>query len=150
MHSWFECKVKFEKTVEDGKIVSVSENYLVDALSFTEAEERIIEEMKPFISGDFSVANIKRVKISEMFFSENGDRWYRCKVNYITLDEERGVEKKVPVNMMVQANNIHEALEGLTEGMKGSMADYQVAIITETPIMDVYKYGSKESSQEID
>jgi len=147
MHSWFECKVKFEKTVEEGKIISVSESYLIDAVSFTEAEKRIIEEMQPYISGDFAVANIKRVKISEMFFSENGDKWYRCKVNYITLDEERGVEKKVPVNMMVQANDIREALDGLTAGMKGSMADYQVVIITETPYIDVYKYGSKEHTE---
>jgi hypothetical protein len=147
MHNWFECKVKFEKTVEEGKIISVNESYLVDALSFTEAEERIIEEMKPFISGEFSVANIKRVKISEMFLTENGDKWYRCKVNYITLDEERGVEKKTPVNMMVQAADIRHALERLIEGMKGSMADYSVVVITETNIMDVFKYGKSEASE---
>lgn len=147
MHNWFECKVKFEKTVEEGKIISVNESYLVDALSFTEAEERIIEEMKPFISGEFSVANIKRVKISEMFLTENGDKWYRCKVNYITLDEERGVEKKTPVNMMVQAVDIRHALERLIEGMKGSMADYSVVVITETNIMDVFKYGKAEASE---
>jgi len=147
MHNWFECKVKFEKTVEEGKIISVNESYLVDALSFTEAEERIIEEMKPFISGEFSVANIKRVKISEMFLTENGDKWYRCKVNYITLDEERGVEKKTPVNMMVQAVDIKHALDRLTEGMKGSMADYSVVVITETTIMDAFKYGKAEQSE---
>jgi len=141
MHNWFECKVKLEKTAEEGKIISVNESYLVDALSFTEAEERIIEEMKPFISGEFTVANIKRVKISEMFMSENADKWYRCKLNYITFDEERGVEKKTPVNMMVQAVDIKHALERLNEGMKGSMADYNVVVITETTIMDVFKYG---------
>jgi hypothetical protein len=146
MHSWFECKVKFEKTAEEGKIVKVNESYLVDALSFTEAEERIIEEMRPFISGEFSVANIKRVKISELFFFDDGDKWYRFKVNYITLDEEKGVEKKVPVVMMVQASDIKQALERHTLSMKGSMADYEVAIITETLIMDVYRYGKSEES----
>lgn len=146
MHNWFECKVKFEKTAEEGKIVKVNESYLVDALSFTEAEERIIEEMKPFISGEFSVANIKRVKINEMFFHDDGDKWYRVKVNYITLDEEKGMEKKVPVAMMVQASDIKQALERHTEGMKGSMADYDVATITETLIMDVFKYGEQENS----
>lgn len=145
MHNWFECKVKFEKTAEEGKIIKVNESYLVDALSFTEAEERIIEEMKPFISGEFSVANIKRVKINELFFHEDGDKWYRCKVNFITLDEERGVEKRVPINMMVQASEIGQALERLHAGMKGSMADYEVAVITETMIMDVYKYGKAEA-----
>lgn len=144
MYNWFECKVKFEKTAEDGKIVKVSESYLVDALSFTEAEERMIEEMKPFISGEFSVANIKRVKINEMFFHDDGDKWYRFKVNYITLDEEKGVEKKVPVGMMVQASEIGQALSRLHEGMKGSMADYEVVTIAETLIMDVFKYGKQE------
>ena len=144
MYNWFECKVKFEKTAEDGKIVKVSESYLVDALSFTEAEERMIKEMKPFISGEFSVANIKRVKINEMFFHDDGDKWYRFKVNYITLDEEKGVEKKVPVAMMVQASEIGQALSRLHEGMKGSMADYEVVTIAETLIMDVFKYGKQE------
>ncbi len=141
MHNWFECKVKLEKTAEEGKIIKVNESYLVDALSFTEAEDRMITEMKPFISGEFSVANIKRVKINEMFFYDDGDKWYRFKVNYITLDEEKGVEKKVPVAMMVQASEIGQALSRLREGMKGSMADYEVVTITETLIMDVFKYG---------
>ncbi len=144
MHNWFECKVKLEKTAEEGKIIKVNESYLVDAISFTEAEDRIITEMKPFISGEFSVANIKRVKINEMFFYDDGDKWYRFKVNYITLDEEKGVEKKVPVAMMVQASEIGQALSRLHEGMKGSMADYEVVTITETLIMDVFKYGEAE------
>jgi hypothetical protein len=144
MHTWFECKIKYEKTAEEGKIVKVSEGYLIDALSFTEAEARIIEEMKPFISGEFQVANIKRAKINEMFFNENGDKWYRAKVNFITLDEEKGVEKRTAVSMMVQASDIHEALKGITEGMKGSMADYEIATITETLIMDVFKYGKED------
>jgi hypothetical protein len=140
MHNWFECKIKYEKTAEEGKIVRVSEAYLVDALTFSEAEERINKEMEPFISGEFSVSTIRKARINEMFFNENGDKWYRCKVFFITLDEEKGVEKKIATTMMVQANDIKEAWDGLHEGMKGSMADYSVAAITETNIMDVYKY----------
>ena len=140
MHNWFECKIKYEKTAEEGKIVKVNEAYLVDALTFSEAEERINKEMEPFISGEFSVSNIRRARINEMFFNENGDKWYRCKVFFITLDEEKGIEKKIATTMMVQANDVKEAWDGLNEGMKGSMADYQVAAITETTIMDVYKY----------
>lgn len=146
MHTWFECKIKYEKTAEEGKIVKVSEGYLVDALTFTEAEERIIEEMTPFISGEFQVANIKRSRINEMFFNENGDKWYRSKVNFITLDEEKGIEKRTGVTMMVQASDIKGALEGITEGMKGTMADYEIASITETLIMDVFKYGKEEKN----
>lgn len=144
MHTWFECKIKYEKTAEEGKIIKVGEAYLIDALSFTEAEARIIEEMKPFISGEFQVANIKRARINEMFFNENGDKWYRSKVNFITLDEEKGVEKRTGVTMMVQASDIKEALNGITEGMKGSMADYEIANISETLIIDVFKYGKDD------
>ncbi len=140
MHNWFECKIKYEKTAEEGKIVKVSESYLVDALTFSEAEERINKEIEPFISGEFVVATIRKARISEMFENATGDKWYRCKVYFITLDEEKGIEKRVASTMMVQANNIREAWDGLQEGMKGSMADYQVAAITETTIMDVYKY----------
>jgi hypothetical protein len=140
MHNWFECKIKYEKTAEEGKIVKVNEAYLVAALTFSEAEERINKEMEPFISGEFSVSNIRRARINEMFFNENGDKWYRCKVFFITFDEEKSIEKKIATTMMVQANDVKEAWDGLNEGMKGSMADYSVAAISETTIMDVYKY----------
>lgn len=140
MNTWFECRIKYEKTAGEGNILKVNEAYLIDALSFTEAEARIIEEMKPYISGDFTVANIKRARISEMFFHENCDKWYRSKVNYITLDEEKGVEKRTAVNMMIQASDIGQALLNLKEGMKGTLADYEIASIAETMIMDVFKY----------
>lgn len=140
MHTWFECKIKYEKTADDGNIVKVSQGYLIDALSFTEAEARIIEEMRPFISGEFEVANIKRTKIAELFFDENGDKWYRSKVNFVTIDEEKGVEKRTANTMMVQAADMKSALEGILKGMAGTLADYEIASITETAIMDVYRF----------
>lgn len=148
MNNWFECKIKYEKTAGEGNIIKVNEAYLVDALSFTEAEAKIIEEMKPFISGEFTVANIKRARIGEMFFVENADKWYRSKVNYVTLDEEKGIEKRTAVNMMIQASNFSEALLNLKEGMKGTLADYEIASITETLIMDVYKYEDTSKTVE--
>lgn len=143
MHTYFETTVKFEKTAEEGKIVKVSQKNLVDALSFTEAEARIIKEMQPFISGEFRVAGIVPKRINEIFYNENGDKWFRAKVNFITLDEEKGVERKSPTTMLVQACDIKEAREGLVEGMKGSMADYEVESITETKIVEVFKYDAK-------
>jgi len=144
MSNWFECKIKYEKTAEEGKIVKVNEAYLVDALSFTEAEARINEEMKPFISGEFIVSNIRRARINELFANENGDKWYRSKVYFISLDEEKGIEKRTACTMMVQANNVKEAWDGLQEGMKGTMADYEIASIVETTILDVYPFATKE------
>ena len=143
MHTWFETVISYEKTAEEGKIVKVKEHYLIDALSHAEAENRIIEEMRPFISGEFKVDRVNRKKINEMFFNENGDKWYRAKVMFVSLDEEKGIEKKTPVTMLVQATDIKEALNGITEGMQGSMADYEIAAITETPIMDIYKYETE-------
>lgn len=142
MHNWFECKIIYEKTAEEGKIAKVNEAYLVDALSHAEAENRIIEEMKPFISGEFKVDKVLRKKINEIFFNENGDKWYRAKVMFVSLNEEKGIEKKTAVTMLVQANDIKEALAGITEGMKGSMADYEIAGINETSIMDLYIYDA--------
>ena len=140
MNNYFEVTVKFEKTSEEGKIKKVTERYLVDALTFTEAEARIIKEMKPFISGLFEVANINPQKYSELFWNEKADKWFKIKVNFIVLDEEKGVEKKVANYMLVQANDLKEARELLVEGMKGSQADWEIASISETKIIDVYKY----------
>ena len=140
MNNYFEVTVKFEKTSEEGKIKKVTERYLVDALTFTEAEARIIKEMKPFISGLFEVANINPQKYSELFWNEKADKWFKTKVNFIVLDEEKGVEKKVANYMLVQANDLKEARELLVEGMKGSQADWEIASISETKILDVYKY----------
>jgi len=144
MLNWFECKIKYEKTAEEGKIVKVNETYLVDALSFTEAEARINEEMKPFISGEFIVSNIRRARINELFAKENGDKWYKSKVYFISLDEEKGIEKRTACTMMVQASDVKEAWDGLQEGMKGTMSDYEIASIVETMILDVYPFSAPE------
>jgi hypothetical protein len=129
--------------MENGVQKRVSEPYLVDALSFTEAEARIIEEVKHSVSGEFTVANIKRARIAELFLNETGDRYYRIKVCFITLDEKSGAEKKTAAQMMVQASDIKEAIAGLEEGMKGTMADYVIASVTETMIMDVFPFNPK-------
>jgi hypothetical protein len=142
LHTWFECKIRYEKVMENGMNKRVTESYLVDALSFTEAEARIIEEITPFISGEFTVADIKRADYNELFFSDKDetDRWFKCKLFFITLDEKSGVEKKTATQILVQAIDLHDAVKKLDEGMKGTMADYQIASVTETAIMDVFLY----------
>ncbi|MDR0427565.1 MAG: DUF4494 domain-containing protein [Dysgonamonadaceae bacterium] len=142
MHNWFECKVSYEKMMENGIQKKVTEPYLVDAFSFTEAEARIIAEMKPYISGEFTVTDIKRAKLAELFFNESGDRYYKIKVLFITLDEKNGAEKKTAVQMLAQASDLKEAIGVLEEGMKGSLADYTIASVTETMIMDVFPFSS--------
>ncbi len=139
MANWFECKVRYDKLQENGAVKKVNEPYLVDALSFTEAEARITEEQTPFISGDFSVSAVKRTKIAEIFFVEGGDRWFLVKVGFITIDEKTAVEKRSTSLILVQASNFKEAYDNFIKGMAGTMADYEIMSISETPLMDVYK-----------
>jgi len=129
---------------EEGLIKRTLESYLVDAMSFTDAEKRIMKEMKPFVSGEFLVTNIKRVKITDLFYNENGDKWYRCKVNLIIPDEDKGIERKSAVTMMVQASGMLEAVENLIAQMKSSLSDYEIAAVTETLLMDVFTYEPAE------
>ena len=143
MHNWFECKIKYEKTLESGMVKKVTEPYLVDALTFTEAEARILEEIRPFMSGEFEVSDIKRARYSELFDDGQGDRWYKCKVQFITLDEKSGAEKKTATQMLVRAGDLREAVKNLDEGMRGTMADYEIAAVQETAIMDVFPFGEK-------
>lgn len=142
MHNWFECKLRYEKLMENGMHKKVTEPYLVDALSFTEAEKRIIEEMTPFITGEFTVSAIKRANYSELFYSEEetADTWYKARLAFITIDEKIRAEKRTHTNILVQAKDTDDAAKKLHEGMKGTMADYEVVSVSETKIMDVFVY----------
>jgi hypothetical protein len=128
--------------MENGMNKKVTEPYLVDALSFTEAESRIIEEMTPFFQGEFVVAGVARANYNEIFPSEeeSADRWFKCKLWFITLDEKSGAEKRTAFNVLVQAADLRDAIKKLDEGMKETLADYVIASVSETAIMDVYPY----------
>lgn len=145
MRNWFLCKIRYEKVMENGMEKKVTEPYLIDALSFTEAEARIIKEMTPFISGEFTVSDIKRANYSELFpcTEESADKWYEGKLAFITLDEKSGKEKRTYTNVLIQASDIRDAMKKLDEGMKGTMADFQSVSLKETAIMDVYTYNEK-------
>lgn len=138
MSQWFECKVKYDKMMENGVLKTVTEPYMVDALSFTEAEARITEEMQPYISGEFSVSAVRRVNLSDIFYNQAGDKWYKVKTNFITIDEKTAVEKKTATFQLVQASEFSNALSVFMEGMKDTMADFEIASITETALMDVF------------
>ena len=151
-NEWFECKVKYEKTMENGLQKKVNEPYLVDALNFTEAERRIIEEITPFMTGAFEVSDIKRARYAEIFEApgdDSRDRFFRAKLVFITLDEKSGKERKTSQNILIQASDLRDAVKRLDEGMKGSMMDYTIASITETAIMDIFHYvqAKRESAR---
>lgn len=142
MNNYFECTIKYEKTLENGVRKKISEKYLVDSISFTEAENRIIEEIKPFITSEFTVSDIKRAKYSEIYFcnEEEADKWFKVKINFITIDEKSGKEKKSKFYVLTQAESVDDARIKTDSKMKDTMNDYEIKSISETEIMDVFEY----------
>ena len=143
---WFECKVRYEKTMEDGMPKKVVEIYTVDALSFSEAEERIMEEMSSYVSGEIDIVDLKIAQYKEIFFADSdlADKWYKAKLAFITIDEKTDKEKKISVFYLVNAGNINSAIKNIDEVMGGTMIDYQTLNVSETNIMDVFEYKKKE------
>ncbi len=148
-NNWFECKVKYVKIDENGKEKKVTEPYLVDAVSFTEAEARIHIELEKMIHSDFMVTNISKSNISELFPNENGDRWFKAKTSFVTVDEESGKEKKSNNYMLVEANNVKDAYDFLTEGLSDMIVPFEIPSVAESPIMDVFPFFKDEVNEEI-
>ncbi|MGM9745510.1 MAG: DUF4494 domain-containing protein [Paludibacteraceae bacterium] len=147
MYTWFTVKVKFDRQGENGLITPTTEPYLVDAISYAEAEKRIFEEVKPYAtSGELEIKDIRKTKIAELFYNEGGDKWFRCKINYISIDEDKGIEKKMPQIMMVQASDFKNAVDTLIERMKGTLGEYEIASITVTNILDVFAYQISDAT----
>ena len=139
MSQWFETKVKYDKTMLDtGAIKSVTEPYLVDALSFTEAEARITKEMEPVVSGELTVTAVRKVRFEDVLYHEGGDRWYKVKINMITIDEKTGAEKRSASFSLVQASEFKLALDYFLEAMKSVLFDFEIVNITEMAYIDVF------------
>ncbi len=147
--NWFETKIRYEKTMEDGLQKKTTEQYVVDALSFTEAEASIIEEMSAYISGEFKITDIKPAAYGEIFFSDvaTDDRWYRAKLQFITIDEKTEKEKRATVTYLVQAATLPTAVKYIGEVMSKTMIDYVIASITETQIMDVFEHHANAENR---
>ncbi|MBI9057526.1 MAG: DUF4494 domain-containing protein [Labilibaculum sp.] len=149
-NNWFECKVKYVKIDEvSGKEKKVSEPYLVDAVSFTEAEARIHKELEQMIGGEFNVTNISKSNVTELYPNENGDRWYKAKVSFVDVDEASGKEKKANNYMLTEANNVKQAYEFLEESLSTMIVPYEIHSITESPLMDVFPFFKDELNEEI-
>jgi hypothetical protein len=150
--NWFICKIRYEKTDEEGRQKKVTESYVVDALTFTEAEARITEEMTSYISGEFKVVDIDPAPFAEIFFadSDTADMWYKAKLQFITIDEKTEKEKRSAVVYLINAGSFNGAVKSVEEVMGGTMIDYVTAKVEETPIMDVFEYAKKEKPEEAD
>ena len=136
--NYFECKISYEKTMENGKQKRVSELYLIEAISFSEAESIMFFKFAEFYGGEMKIETLKRDKIAEIFTAD-ASRIYRVKVNFITLDEASGKEKKTAVYMLVYADSIEEARREHERGMQGTMSDYEVERIEETKLIEIFR-----------
>ena len=143
---WFECKIRYEKIMEDGLPKKINDVYVVDALSFSEAEERIIEEMSSYISGEIEIVDVKIAPYREIFFADDNlaDQWFKAKLSFITIDERTNKEKRTSMMYLVNAGNISSAINNIDKVMSGTMIDYVTTSISATKIMDVFEYKKKD------
>jgi len=146
MNTWFEVSVTYVKMDENGRERKAKETYMLDAISFSEAETRIYKELQTMISGEFTVTRISKTRISEIIPSDNGSYWFKAKVRFITIDEETGKEKRVSQFMLVYSESIKEAYDQIIEAMQGMMCDFQQPSISESNIYDVFPYSASEKS----
>ena len=144
MKSWYQTKVRYVKINEDGRERKVTEVYLVDAVSFTDAEARITKQAKQFVRGEFVVKDIKEAKIAEVF-STDEEWWYKAKLSLVTIDEEAGKEKKVTMYYLVQGDNINSALRNLYEKLSDIIVPYEVTNIALSPVCDVFPYDPNDA-----
>lgn len=138
------CKVKYAKENEQGLLKNVSEQYLVDAVSFTEAEARIYDMLGSVIRGDFQVTNISKSNFVDVFFFEDIDIWHKCKISYIVADADSGKEKKVTQFMLVTAHDVREAYDRIHESLSNMLVSFRVPEVTESPIVEVFPYEKEE------
>jgi hypothetical protein len=140
MQTWFECKVKYVKIDDDGRERKVSEVYLLDAVSFTDAETRIIKQLETMVRGEFVVDNIKKSNIVEIFPHEDGEWWYKARIGIVTIDEKAGKEKKINNYFLVAADDLKQALQRLEEGLSYVLVPYQTTSLAICNIVDVFPY----------
>jgi hypothetical protein len=149
MKTWFTCKIKYQQEQENGKIVKISESYLIDAVSYTEAEARIYQELGSIIRGVFQVTAITQSRIVDIFHYDDNDVWYQCKVTYMVADENSGKEKKVVNLSLVTAANVKEAYDRIHESLSTMLVPFEVPEIKQSPIVEIFPYVTEEDREPI-
>lgn len=146
---WYQVKVKYDKMQDNGCVKPITDVYVVDALSFTEAEARITEHVQPYISGEFQVTDIKRANYAEVWEAPaDADYWFESQLEFITINEAAGTEKRTKQRMLVQADNLQGAMGAVGENMRGTMADFDAVSIKATPIVEVVKYNPENNNED--
>jgi hypothetical protein len=149
MNTWFTVKVKYTKQLENGEFKKVSEPYLLAAMTFTDAEARIYEELGALIRGEFSVTNIARTDFHDIFHYEDSYTWYKVKVAYESMDADSEKKKKISQNFLVSASSVKEAYERIHDSLSTMLVDFVVPSITLSPIVDIFPFNDIEADKEI-
>ncbi|MBW7867337.1 MAG: DUF4494 domain-containing protein [Brumimicrobium sp.] len=147
--NWFTVKVKYTKQTEDGRFQRVTEPYLIDAASFTDAEARIYKEVGEYIRGEFLITGISKTEFADIFYYEDSEDWYKCKVSYVSYDPDSEKEKKITNNFLVTAKNVKEAFDRIKESLSDMTVSFEIPSIMLTSIVEVIPYdGESEASME--
>lgn len=149
MSTWYTIKVKYTKQLDDGTLKRVTEPYLVDAVSFTDAEARIYEEIGTSVKGEFLITGISKTDFADIFYYEDCDDWYKCKLSYVSMDADSGKEKKISTNALVTANSVKEAFDRIHESMKDTLTSFEIPSIALSPIVEIFPYNP-DTDVEID
>lgn len=143
MNSWYTVKVKYTKEQEDGTFKRVTEPYLVDSVSFTDAEARIYEEVGSFVRGEFMITGMAKTDYADIISYEDDGQWYKCRASYESLDADSGKSKKVTHNYLVMAGNVKEAFDRITESLDGMLVTVEISGISLSPIVDVIPFNGE-------
>ena len=143
MNNWFTVKVKYTKQLDNGALKRVSEPYLLAAMTFTDAEARIYEELGQIIRGEFNVVGITRTEIHDIFAYDDADVWYKCKVRYESMDADTEKARKVNQNFLVSAGSVKEAFERIQESLSTLMVDFEIPSIIVSPIVEIFPYAEE-------
>lgn len=149
MSNWFTVKVKYTKGLDNGSFKRVSEPYLLAAMTFTDAEARIYEELGPMIKGEFTVVGIARTELHDIFVYDDAETWYKCKVRYENFDADSEKSRMVSQNFLVAAESVKQAFDRIQESLAGMMVDFDIPSITISPIVDIFPY-TEEMDREIE
>jgi hypothetical protein len=149
MRTWFLCKVKYAKENEEGLLKNISEQYLVDAVSFTEAEAVLYDRLASQIRGDFQVTGISKSNIVDVFHYEESDIWYKCKISYLVADADSGKEKKVTQYMIVTADDVKNAFDRIQESLSNMLVSFRIPDIVESPIVEVFPFEKDEITEQL-
>ncbi len=147
MATWFQAKIKFVQEDEKGVARNISQVYLFDAVSYTDAEARAYQHLAAEVP-DFQLTGLTKVKLNEVYFEENSSElWFKCKVSYIVFDEKTQREKKVPYAFLLNAHTIKDAYS-ILESRLGTVQDYIITDIGATKILDVIPYEEDNDLEE--